>query len=262
MADGEPTCWQAARHVLLEESMNLRHLVVPGCVVLICLWTSCGRSGSVSSAVASSYDDTVPEPPATEDGLKVRPDVLVVSFAFRQEMESLEQALPTLKGAVDRYVRAATEATKGEVSVRMRGFGQGHGGKRGGGREALAQGELEVALPETLDFWKRAELVATLARVGDQEAAAAEKANAGLRAVFGFAKARVRDPEARRAELTKRWVERARGFMSQAQSERTPLQVVNCEPPGPVTQQSVSVDEVVLSLALSCHLGAVAKSGD
>ncbi len=239
--------------------MNLRHLVVPGCVVLICLWTSCGRSGSVSSAVASSYDDTVPTTPTTEEGLKVRPDVLVVSFAFRQETEGLEQALPKLKEAVDRYVRAATEATKGEVSVRMRGFGQEYG-KRMGGAEGLAHGQLEVALPEPLDFWGRAALVATLTRVGGQEAAAAENAKAGLRATFGFPEARVRDPEARRAELTKRWVERARTFMSQAQSERTPLQVVNCEPPGPVTQQEVSVDEVVLSLALSCRLDAVAKS--
>jgi hypothetical protein len=239
--------------------MNLRHLVFPGCVLLLCLWTSCGRSGSLSSAVASSYDsDTVPETPTAEDGLKVRPDVLVVSFAFRQETEGLEQALPKLKGAVERYVRAATEATKGEVSVKMKGFGQ-VSGKRMGGSEALAHGQLEVALPESLDFWGRAALMATLTRVGGQEAAAAENAKGGLRATFDFPEAWVRDPETRRAELTKRWVERARAFMAQAQSERTPLQVVSCEPPGPVAQQTVSVDEVVLSLALKCQLDAVAK---
>ena len=60
---------------------------------------------------------------------------------------------------------------------------------------------------------------------------------------------------------SKRWVERARSFMSLAQSERAPLQVVNCEPPGPVTQQAVSVDEVVLSLSVSCRLDAGMKSG-
>jgi hypothetical protein len=49
--------------------------------------------------------------------------------------------------------------------------------------------------------------------------------------------------------------------MSLAQSERAPLQVVNCEPPGPVTQQAVSVDEVVLSLSVSCRLDAGTKSG-
>jgi hypothetical protein len=238
--------------------MSLRHLVFPGCVVLVCLWTSCGRGSMSSSAVASSsYEsDTIPETPASEEGMKVRPDLLVMSFAIRQETEGLEQALPKLKAAVDQYVRATTEAakaSKAEVSVRMRGFEREYG-KRMGGEQAMAHGVLEVSLPESLDFWGRSALVATLARVGGEQTAAAEKANTGLRVTFGFPEARVRDPEARRAELMKRWVERARGFMALAQSERAPLHVVGCEPPGEVKQQEVSVDEVVLSLAVSCRL--------
>lgn len=116
-----------------------------------------------------------------------------------------------------------------------------------------------MALPESLDIWGRTVLVAGLMKVGDQEAAAAEKANAGLRASFGAPLAQVRDPEAHRDELMKRWVERARGFMSQAQSPEAPLRLVGCAPPGAVTQQPVSVDEVVLSLAVSCRLDVVAK---
>jgi hypothetical protein len=240
--------------------MSLRHLVFPGCVVLVCLWTSCGRGSMSSSAAASSYksDDTLPPTPTVEEGMKVRPDVLVMSFAIRQETEGLEQALPKLKAAVDQYVRAATEAakaSKAEVSVRMRGFEREYG-KRSG-TEAMAHGVLEVSLPESLDFWGRAALVATLTRMGGEQAAATEKANTGLRVTFGFPDAQVRDPETHRTELTKRWVERARGFMALAQSERSPLQVVGCEPPGEVKQQTVSVDEVVLSLAVSCRLDAV-----
>ncbi|HYO52774.1 hypothetical protein, partial [Archangium sp.] len=230
----------------------------PGCVVLVCLWTSCGRSMS-SNAVASSYEsDTVPAPEMVEEGLKARPDVLWLSFAFRQETEALDQAVPKLKAAVERYVRAAAEATQVDVAVKMKGLGL-ESGKRVANNDALAQGVLEVSLPESLDFWGRAALVATLVRVGSQETAAAEKESTGLRATFGFPVARVRDPEARRAELMKRWVERARGFMSQAQSERAPLQLVGCEPPGEVKQEPVSVDEVVLSLAVSCRLDVVAK---
>jgi len=116
-----------------------------------------------------------------------------------------------------------------------------------------------VALPESLDFWGRTALVAGLIKVGDQEAAAAEKTGTGPRASFCAPRAQVRDPEARRAELVKRWVERARDFMSQAQSAQAPLQIVGCAPPGEVTQRPVSVDEVVLSLAVSCRLDAVAK---
>ncbi|HEX5745201.1 MAG TPA: hypothetical protein VFZ09_03095 [Archangium sp.] len=241
--------------------MQLRHLVFPGCVVLVCLWTSCGRS-SVSSAVASSYEpEPVPPLAAVEEGLKVRPDVLRVSFAFRQESESLEQAVPKLKAAVERYVRAAAEASKVEVAVKMKDVGLDSGGKRmaGSGSDGMAHGVLEVALPEAQDFWARTALVATLVKVGSQEAAAAEKANTGLRASFGFPVAQVRDPEARRDELMKRWVERARGFIAQAQSERAPLQLAACEPPGAVKQEPESVDEVVLSLAVSCRLDAVAK---
>ncbi|HYO68165.1 MAG TPA: hypothetical protein VEU33_19010 [Archangium sp.] len=238
--------------------MKLRPLIFPGCVVLVCLWTSCGRS-SVSSAVASSYEaDAAPPLEAVEEGLKVRPDVLRVSFAFRQETESLEQAVPKLKAAVERYVRTAAEASKVEVAVKMKGVGL-ESGKRMAGNEAMAHGVLEVALPEAQDFWARTALVATLVKVGSQELAAAENANTGLRATFGFPVAQVRDPEARRDELMKRWVERARGFGSQAQSERAPLQLVACEPPGAVKQEPESVDEVVLSLAVSCRLDVVAK---
>ncbi|HEY0096763.1 MAG TPA: hypothetical protein VGB96_20695 [Archangium sp.] len=238
--------------------MKLRHLLFPSCVVLVCLWTSCGRS-TVSSAVASSYEsEPVPAVATVEEGLEARPDVLMLSFAFRQETESLEQAVPKLKAAVERYVRAAAEASKVEVGVKMKGVGL-ESGKRMAGTDVLAHGVLEVALPESQDFWGRSALVATLVRVGSQEAAAAEKGNTGLRATFGFPEARVRDPEARRAELMKRWVERARGFISQAQSEQAPLQLVGCEPPGAVKQELVSVDEVVLSLAVSCRLDAVTK---
>ncbi|WNG61604.1 hypothetical protein F0U59_47990 [Archangium gephyra] len=238
--------------------MKWRPLVFPGCVVLVCLWTSCGRS-SVSSAVASSYDsEPVRAVPVVEEGLTVRPDVLRVSFAFRQESESLEQAVPKLKAAVERYVRAAAEASKVEVAVKMKEVGL-ESGKRMAGNEVMAHGVLEVALPEAQDFWSRTALVATLVKVGSQEAAAAEKANTGLRASFGFPVAQVREPEARRDELVKRWVDRARGFISQAQSERAPLQLVGCEPPGAVKQEPESVDEVVLSLAMSCRLDAVTK---
>ncbi len=241
--------------------MKMHYIVFPGCVLLVCLWTSCGRSLSSSDAVASEYAETVPALPRGQEGVTVRPDVLVLSFAFRQEAEDLDQALPKLKEAAGRYVRAVTEATRAtkvEVSMKMRDFGQDSGRKLGG-NAVVAIGLLEVSLPESLDFWGRAELVATLTRLGMQEAAAAEKANTGLRASFDFPSAQVRNPEAHRAELTTRWVERARAFMFQAQSERAPLQVVNCEPPGQVTQQSLSVDEVVLSLAVSCRLDAVVK---
>jgi hypothetical protein len=242
--------------------MNSRPLLFPGCVVLVCLWTSCEGSRSsealASSGSRSSYEEPIPTVAAVEEGLTVRPDVLRLPFAFRQETDALELAVPKLKAAVERYTHAVAETSKGEVAAKLKDGGL-EWGKVRTRSEARVQGVLEVALPESLDFWGRMELVARLIQVGDQEAAAAEKADTGLHASFGAPLAQVRDPEAHRDGLMKRWVERARGFMSQAQSPEAPLRLVGCAPPGAVTQQAVSVDEVVLSLAVSCHLDVVAK---
>ena len=241
--------------------MNLRRYVFPVCLTFLCLWVSCGRS-NFSEAVASSSRDSY-EPPVTEptEGLAVRPDLLVIPFLFRQEEQALEQAVPKLRTALDHYVRAVAEATKAEVGVKLRDFERegGYDRKLAGNVGARVGGQLEVALPESLDFWGRAALVATLVRVGGQEMTAADKAEGGLDVSIGFPTARVRDPETRRAELTRRWVERVRAFTAQAQSEKVPLHLVGCEPPGEVKQHEVSVDEVVLSLAVSCRLDVVAQ---
>jgi len=239
--------------------MKPPRLVFPGCVLLVCLWTSCGRTLGSEASASSSYDDAaVREAEKVMEGMKMRPDVLVMAFIFRQEGEGMGPAVPKLKAAVDRWVRTTAEASKAEVSVRMRGFYQ-ESGKRMGGTQVVVHGLLDVAMPESLDFWGRAALVATLVEVANKEDAALEKANTGLHASFSLPAAYMRDPEAHRAGLMKRWVERARGFISQAQSEQAPLQLAGCEPPGAVKQQPVSVDEVVLSLAVGCRLDAVTK---
>jgi hypothetical protein len=241
--------------------MSLRRYVFPVSLTFLCLWVSCSRtnfSEAVASSSRDSYEPRVVEPPV--DGLSVRPDVLVVPFTFQQEEQALEKGVPKLRTALDGYVRAAAEATKAEVTVKLKNFGRvgGYDRKLVGNEGARLVGQLEVALPESLDFWGRAERVAALVRVGGQQMSAAAKAEGGLDMSIGFPTARVRDPEARRAELTRRWVERVRVLTTQAQSEKLPLHVVSCEPPGEVKQQELSVDEVVLSLTVSCQLGSVA----
>lgn len=239
--------------------MSLHRYVFPVSLLFLCLWVSCSRSNFSEAVASSSRESHEPRVEKSADGLSVRPDVLVVPFSFRQEAQRLEEALPKLRAALDQYVRAASEATKAEVKVELRGFSRegGYDRKLAGSEGGRVVGHLEVALPESLDFWGRAALVAALSRVGGQEMAAAAKAEGGLGVSIGFPTARVRDPEARRAELTRRWVERVRAFTAQAQSEKVPLHLVGCEPPGEVKQQELSVDEVVLSLTVSCRLGTV-----
>lgn len=237
--------------------MNSRPFAFPGCVVLVCLWSSCGGSRSseaLASGSLSSYDEPAPTVEAVAEGLTVRPDVLRLPFSFRQEADALEPAVPKLKAAVEHYTRGVAEAAKAEVAVKLKDLSL-ESGKIRARSDARVQGVLEVNLPATLDFWGRSALVAGLMKVGDQEAAAVEKADGGLRASFGLPEAQVREPEAHRAELMKRWVERARAFMALAQSDKeSPLLITDCEPPGAVKQQEVSVDAVVVSLAVNCRL--------
>src|SRR6218665_918586 len=111
------------------------------------------------------------------------------------------------------------------------GGGLGWGVGKMGYRDVVVHGVLEVALPESLDFWGREMLVATLARVGEQEVSAAERANAGLIASFSHPRARLRDPEAYREALTKQWMDRVRAFTKQVESEQAPLRLPGCGAP-------------------------------
>jgi len=234
--------------------MKRRPLVWPACGLLLWSWASCGRSSSSEAYADSSRSAYSVGEPTLPEGMTVRPDVLLVAFTFRHEAESLEQALPGLKQAVEHYVAAATEASHVGVSARM---GELEWAVRKiGYRDVVVHGVLEVALPESLDFWGREMLVATLARVGEQEVSAAERANAGLIASFSHPRARLRDPEAYREALTKQWMDRVRAFTKQVESEQAPLRLVGCEPPGEVKQQPLSVNEVSLSLTgVGCRLG-------
>ncbi|ATB29163.1 hypothetical protein [Melittangium boletus] len=234
--------------------MKRRPPIWPACGLLFWSWASCGRSSSSEAYADSSRSAYSAGEPSLPEGMTVRPDVLLVAFTFRHEAESLEQALPGLKRAVDHYVAAATEVSHGGVSVRMGELEWVV--RKTAYRDVVVHGVLEVALPESLDFWGRETLVATLARVGEQEASAAERANAGLIASFSHPRARLKDPEAHREALTKQWVARARVFIHQVESEQAPLRLVSCEPPGEVKQQPISVNEVSLSLTgLGCRLG-------
>ncbi|WP_224366410.1 hypothetical protein [Hyalangium versicolor] len=228
------------------------------CVVLSLLWTSCGNGGPGAS-YASSYSRKadwapgIPATPASSDKV-VRPDQMVVAFSFGKEAVARETLLPALKAAVEQYTRSATDTTKAELAVKLRGFVPGVASVDGKpGWRATVQGELIVTLPEALDYWGRSELMAALLQVGEQTLLAAEKT--GLEVSISAPVVRLKDPEAYRAELMKRWVEQARAFASTAQGDR-PLQLEACAPPGAVEQQVVTVEEVVLKLAMNCQLSA------
>jgi len=243
--------------------MSSRRSLLPLCMLLPLLWSSCGDGGRGIS-YASSYRDkaaTTPGVPALGPSadLVVRPDLMVVSFSFWKTAASTDGVLPTLKATVDQYVRSVVDATKAEVAVKMRGFQVQYVSWEDDrpGRQLSVHGNLEVTLPPTLDYWARSELMAALVRVADQTQVAAEKA--GFKSSVGLPSVMVKDPEAHRAELMKRWVDQSRAFAATVQGER-PLQLTGCTLPGAVEQQVVTQEEVVLKLAMNCQLEAPAAA--
>ncbi|MBM7113080.1 hypothetical protein [Archangium primigenium] len=234
--------------------MKRRPLVWSACGVLLCLWVSCGRSSSSEAHAGGSRGAYAAGEPTLPEGMTVRPDVLLVAFTLRQEAESLEEALPRLKQAAEHYGAAAKGASPAGAVVRMGELEWV--ARKVGYSDVVAHGVLEVAMPESLDYWGREMLVAALARVADGEVSQAERANAGLIVAFSHPRARLKDPEHYREALIQQWARRTRTFISQVQSERAPLELIGCEPPVEVKQQPLSVNEVSLSLAgVSCRLG-------
>ncbi|MBJ6763623.1 hypothetical protein JGU66_22870 [Myxococcaceae bacterium JPH2] len=237
--------------------MSFRRLVFPSCLLLSCLWTSsCGSSG-VSYASDYGSEGGAPSTPTVPADKVVRPDLLTMRFSVRQESEVPAQALPALKAVVDKLVRAAAEATHAEVVPRMKTFGTETGSLRKFSTDPekasiAVHGELQVAMPATMDFWARSELMARLLQVSKTTASESEKQ--GVRLFFNAPEASLRDADAHRADLLRRWVERTRAFTLSAQSEVAALGPVDCSAPEAVQQRPVSLEEVALTLPVNCRL--------
>lgn len=204
--------------------------------------TSYGSGSSVPSAPG------VPARQSVTAGIVVRPDLLCVPFAIHGDDTDPEKALAAAQNlAATLSQHFATVAGGG--SLRMRGvqvspfFGKS---KEDGPRYAvLVDGAFEVPLAASLDFWARSRLVAALISAGKKEP---------KELVFEPPQLRVADPELHRTKLVKQWVERAHAFGDAAQSPTAPLSLTDCTAPGEITQQSISAEEVALTLSVACKL--------
>jgi len=67
----------------------------------------------------------------------------------------------------------------------------------------------------------------------------------------------VKDAEPHRAKLVARWVTRARAFADAAETEAAQLHLIECTPPGEIEQKVISLEEIALSLAVSCRVDAL-----
>jgi hypothetical protein len=205
-----------------------------------------------------SDDLPLPRRTAAASGLAVRPDVLVALFAARVAEVDPDRAILVLRAASDVLTRRMREVHPAAV-LRMTGLDFGRDASKSSRDElhTRVEGTLELPLAPELDWWARAQLAAQVTVLARILAGEARKQKPVIDIAFQQPVALVREPERHRGEVLRRWVTRCNELAAAAQSERFPLQVTACEPPGEVTQTAVSVEEVRLSITLDGRIEAL-----
>ena len=196
-------------------------------------------------------------------GLVVRPDMLVMEVRIEKDDANAGRALALAQIAVADLTTRLQQATSGAAAFIPCGTqvtpvaGTGKAPATAGAFRVLLEGRIEVALAPNLDYWKRSALVVALAEVAHwyEAARAAKTADKGVS--LSRTQVIVRNPESYRGKLTEMWVERARAFAAAAQAREAPLYVLDCAPPGDIVQKQRSLEEIALSLPVTCRLGSL-----
>jgi hypothetical protein len=196
-----------------------------------------------------------------EAGLVVRPDEMIVDVRITKEAPSAAQALALAQAAatdlVARLQQAAPGATFTPCGTRVTPMG-GYS-KTTASTESFdvtLEGRVEVAFAPELDYWRRSGLVVALGELAGRYEAARAAKTADMGVFLHSTRVAVKNAEGYRGKLTEIWVQRARAFATAAQAHEAPLYLLDCAPPGEITQTQKSLEEVALSLAVSCRLGS------
>lgn len=226
-------------------------------------------SSSVGSSVSSdrSVSVNVGSRPGPNDlVLVVRPDLVELAFALSREGEDPDKTLSALKERADALAQQI-KAAAGPLEARMCGatthpVGKGKVFSESGpvSYQVHIDGSFEIALKPEQDYWARSRVMASLAKT-TREITAAEKAaqsdkEPGTHIGFSEPRLRVKDPEQYREKLLARWLQRTRKLAALAEAEKSPLALVDCTPPGEIEQRIVSMEEITLSLPVTCRMGA------
>ncbi len=224
--------------------------------------TGSSYSASLSSLSSGEAEPSVPQRSGEKADLIVRPDKLELSFALHENDTDAQKALATVKARVGEIAARIGEATGGAAEVKMCGVAvqPASSGKKLESGESIHEytvvvdGSITLGLAKEEDYWARSQRLAALSQA-TSELADKLRTSKDSRAVrFSAPLAGIKDPEAYREEIVAAWVKRARAFASAAESEATPLRIVDCAPPGSIQQTSISLEEVGLSLPVSCKI--------
>jgi hypothetical protein len=218
---------------------------------------------------SEKYAVSVRESPPLRAELTVKPDVLRVPLSVSLEADEAAPLLASLRQACEQLRRRVQERLGTEVSFQPQNLRF----DRGGGSKKLAltesdthlltlEGWLELPLAAEQDFWERAARLGALTRACQEAEGDSRQSRKLPRFGFGAARALVARPEAHRDELLRRYVARVRETAAALGSAGVPLSVVECVPAGAVEQTTHSLEEVGLSLPLTCRLGEGGASNE
>ena len=232
--------------------------------------SSSGYSASLGSSTHSGAGISVPARGAAQGDLVVRPDVILLGFALKETDTDPQKALAAAQAATGEVTQRLQKATGGAAAVRMCGTSVSPAPasaaySKGDDKEAKAprfavvvDGSIEVRLGAELDYWARSRIVAAIAQATRELADATKDVKDGSRgARFDELRPAVKDAEPHRAKLVARWVTRARAFADAAETEAAQLHLIECTPPGEIEQKVISLEEIGLSLAVSCRVDAL-----
>lgn len=262
----------------LARMMHKRSVVLSGAAIFL---AACGGSYSEPSSPslmsASSY--SAPSSPSfsgpsspsipshdTRGELVVRPDLVCIPFVLRLEGPDAKAVLATLEKASQAVQERFAAATNAQATMTMLGVNVANGSYGKAKTDApqkfvvTIDGSVEVPLAADANYWTRARLLTSLVQASaDQKPLVPPppEDQPQLDSAFGAPEVKVRNPEVYRAELLKRWVERTRAFAKVAESEKAPLNLVNCEPPQAISQTHISIEQVGLTLPVQCRIDVV-----
>ncbi len=205
---------------------------------------------------SESYERAEPEqrPPAQAE-LVVPAELARLSFSVKVINPELDRALYSVKAASDELLKRAKAAAGPGATLRLRNLGTQSDREKSFKSSTPVQyaleGELEVALPAG-DFFARARIVAALENLSRELESSTRDFKPGYLMTFGQVESRVKDPEVHRATLLKLWNARAKELVEAASGQGA--QLSGCDVPGRVAQRTAAMEEVELTLEVSCKL--------
>jgi len=230
--------------------------------------TPSGYSTSLGSQVDSGSGLAVPHRGAAQADLIVRPDTITQGFALKETDPDPQKAVAAAQASAADVIKRLQQATSGAATIKMCGITISPASRpKGSEVEAVftvvVDGSIEIRLAPDLDYWARSRLLASLSQATKEIADAARAVKDGYRgSSFDQMRPLVKDPEAFRPKLTERWIQRARAFAEAAQAQPAPLYLSDCAPPGQIEQKVISLEEIGLSLAVSCKIDALRAGKD